>query len=157
MTPDELDDECNTEPCAACDGSGRSVDGRWLWAFVHYIILAGDEGSKFHHGGLTPEASLPRTSPPPPSAGRYAPDAKGLHPWLRAIPIAPRHPRNPMAIDPPTREMARLVKGLVGREGHDPFAMMAKIVLAAGLPESWGVCTRCDGHGFLPLRSERYG
>lgn len=131
MTPDELDDECNTAPCDACDGTGRSVDGRWLWAFVHYIILAGDEGTK--------------------------PSAKGLHPWLRAIPIAPRHPRNPMAIDPPTREMARLVKGLVGREGHDPFEVMKKIVAAAGLPESWGVCARCDGHGFLPLRSERYG
>jgi len=133
MTTDELDPECSSDPCDLCDGSGHSADGRWLQTIVGLLLLAGADGI-----GIRGAA---------------------IHPWLRALTQAPRHPKNPLALDPPTREMAKLTGGLAGRApwstGHDALdshVACKKIVAAAGLPEGWGRCVRCEGHGYMPMR-----
>lgn len=123
-------------PCDACDGSGLSVDGRWLSTLVQLLLIAG-------------------------AAGVEERPTRGLHPWLRALTLAPKSVRNPMAIAPPTRAMARLTEGLSGRSlagrstGHDAVdnhVACKKVALAAGMPEGWGLCLRCEGSGHYYAR-----
>lgn len=54
--------------------------------------------------------------------------------------------------------MAELTGGLAGRPpsfmGHDSLdngAAVEKIIKAAGLPEKWGYCPTCNGHGYLEV------
>ena len=52
-------------------------------------------------------------------------------------------------------DMAELTGGLAGRPprpplGHDTidcWSATTKVIAAAGLPDSWGTCTACDGEG----------
>ena len=60
--------------------------------------------------------------------------------------------------------MAELSGALAGRGpdrfgGHDAidrWTATKKIVEAAGLPETWGRCKTCDGHGIDPAHREAY-
>lgn len=52
------------------------------------------------------------------------------------------------------KDMVDLTTGLAGRspclfghDGSDKWAAQKKIIAAAGLPETWGVCPACDGEG----------
>lgn len=61
-----------------------------------------------------------------------------------------------MAIDPPTRQLARLTGGLAGRlprergghDGIDLWEACKKVIAAAGLPPDWGLCGKCGGEGY---------
>jgi hypothetical protein len=69
-----------------------------------------------------------------------------LHPWLTEAGIA--------AVSP---DMAELSTGLAGRPpqglGHDAvdgYVAARKIIAAAGLSDSWGICRTCSGTGTDP-------
>lgn len=63
----------------------------------------------------------------------------------------------------PSDDMTKLTAGLAGRQpsvfGHDAcdkWSATRKIVEAAGLPESWGECPSCHGHGIDAGHFEAY-
>jgi hypothetical protein len=78
-------------------------------------------------------------------------EGEAVHPWLREIGVE--------AISP---DMAKLTSGLAGRRplmglGHDDgdvHRAEKKIVAAAGLGKSWGVCATCRGSGCDPSTKE---
>lgn len=113
------------KPCQHCDGDGYTPARRWLEAIVQLILLAGEEVAK--EGGVV------------------------THPYLWALMNAPR--------TLPTPDMAELSTGLSGRApdrfiGHDAldrYSAARKIIEAAGLdPETWGICSSCEGGGVDP-------
>lgn len=86
-----------------------------------------------------------------PMAGAASLETESLHPWLKAIRLAPDQR--------PGKEMALLTEGLAGNPPRYPFGHSGtdhwhaseKIIQAAGLdPEIWGICPVCHGHGIDP-------
>lgn len=112
--------------CGKCDGDGVGPDRQWLGQIVHLLMIAGSDGAR----------------------GR-------MHPWLTALPLAPRRPV--------TVEMARLTSGLAGRKpssfGHDAidrWVAEKAILKAAGLSDKWGTCEACKGEGVDPKYLKAY-
>lgn len=55
--------------------------------------------------------------------------------------------RNPL-LAPITEGLAgRSASGPIGHDSIDEWVAREKIVAAAGLPEGWGTCPACEGHG----------
>lgn len=119
---------CNEhyKPCAACDGSSSTIDAKWLDVIIQLLLLVGSDGAN-----------------------------RSLHPWLRALVLAPSAP--------PTSRFAELTTGLAGRApsffGHDSidqWRATKKILKAAGLSKDWGQCPTCAGEGIDPTVREAY-
>lgn len=81
----------------------------------------------------------------------YGDDRSRIHPWLAALQrdCVYNHRR-------PSQDILDLYRGVVGRDeigslgaDSDRFARRAMKALkaAAGLPDSWGICTTCQGEG----------
>jgi hypothetical protein len=107
---------------------GSTIAGDMLENIVHLILVAGSDAAK---GG------------------------KKLHPWIREIGCG--------SYDHIEPKMAELSTGLAGREpsffGHDAcdrWSAAKKVIQAAGLPDNWGTCPTCDGHGIDPAVREAY-
>lgn len=105
--------------CEPCNGSGATLAHHRLSEIVGLLMIAGDDG---------------RT-------GR-------CHPYFNGGGF---HSTAGKCCGP---EMDEVATGLAGRApgflGHcstGRWMATKKILAAAGLPESWGTCTHCDGHG----------
>jgi hypothetical protein len=124
-----LSPEWRSCPSSTCRG-GETVDAAWLAAIVHLLLIAGENGLK----------------------------GKGkLHPWLESLDNAPTDPDNGYAVVPPTpllsdltTKLAGRVPGFLGHDAIDRWAATKAIVRGAGLPENWGTCKMCEGHGVHP-------
>lgn len=125
LSPDELDEA----PCPDC-ARGYSPAGEWLQTLMYRLsMLAGD--IRDQQRGM------------------------GLHPWL-ANDTYPPTTRDHKHVYRPSADILELVAGLsettvsrmlepFGRASE--YRMAQKVIAAAGLPEEWGTCKTCNGHG----------
>lgn len=86
-------------------------------------------------------------------AGEAAAQGRVAHPWLQEIGV--------MTVP---RQFAELTGGLAGRApsvfGHDSmdgYEAQKKIIAAAGLPETWGLCQTCGGSAEVADVCDRCG
>ena len=105
--------------CSACKGTGSTVASQRLEDLVSLLMLSGTDAR----------------------SGK-------CHPYFYEAPLY--RTRGKVC----GSDMAELTEALAGRApsffGHDcvdQWSARKKIITAAGLPESWGVCPECDGHG----------
>lgn len=105
--------------CVGCSGSGETIAALRLGDLVSLLMLSGDD------------------------AGRGK-----CHPYLRETPLYSTQGMS-CGVD-----MLELTAALAGRSpscfGHDAcdkWSAKKKIIAAAGLPETWGVCPSCGGSG----------
>lgn len=125
LLPDELDED----RCDACRGTGYTNDGHWL-SRVAYVIA-----------GLADDATAQERG-------------REMHPWLKPL----EEISYGYGAGRPTRAFAEFANGL--REdikapdmfGTDVHRVTSALREAAGLPEKWGWCPTCEGHGSI----ERY-
>lgn len=112
--------------CEACKGTSYTEAYEALQTVVRRLMLAGSDS-------LTP--------------------GKPLHPYLREMGITA------------VGDLHILTTGLAGRApwypgfGHDSsdtWSATKKIIVAAGLPETWGVCASCEGSGIDPSVKAAY-
>lgn len=113
------------EKCRACKGSGETMARHRLSDLVGLLMLSGEDAKQ----------------------GK-------CHPYFKASGLY--RSRGAVCDD----DMAELTTALAGREpgvlGHDAvdnWKATCKITEAAGLPDTWGTCPDCDGHG---IARERY-
>ena len=107
------------ERCPTCKGSGTTTARQRLQDLVSLLMLSGSDAQR-----------------------------RKCHPWLMEAPLFKTRGKT---CGP---DMAELTQALAGREpsflGHnssDGWRAECKILAAAGLPETWGYCPDCDGHG----------
>ena len=107
--------------CTDCDGTGSTTAANRLSDLVSLLMLSGSDALQ----------------------GR-------CHPYLIEAPL---YSTRGKACG---QDMTDLTAGLAGRPpysfGHDAcdkYVATKKIVAAAGLPESWGICQTCDGEGVI--------
>lgn len=100
----------------------------WLETVTHLLLMLGDDVTGNQNCG------------------------RDLHPYLASLGPYRR----------PSADMVELTTGLAGRApgfmGHDccdRWSATKKIVAAAGLPETWGICQACQGHGDVGTPEER--
>lgn len=79
-------------------------------------------------------------------AGEAASSGAVAHPWLREIGIL-RVPREFMEL---TGGLAGRPPSMFGHDSMDGYEAQKKIIAAAGLPETWGLCPRCGGSAEVP-------
>jgi len=145
LMPDQYDEE----PCPSCystdytgkrvSGSGETAAAKWLHAALYLIGMMADdiraqsfEGTEYE---FTPHGD----------------SRSKLHPYLATLQsINVYEKRRPSA------DIVDLVNGITGRDsvslgvGSDfAYAARKALVEAAGLPEKWGWCPTCDGHGSI--------
>ncbi len=118
------------EKCSVCDGSGDTVAAKRLSAIVAHLLLSGTDAT----------------------SGK-------AHPYFNGREIS-WHGSEGVACGP---DMAELAIGLAGRTpsffGHDAcdrWTATKKILAAAGMPETWGTCAACDGHGIIKEKYAAY-
>lgn len=132
-----MPDSLNGERCPECDG-GQTWAGWFLQNWCSRLQMMGQDVG---------EQSL----------------GKPMHPWLANDPYPvgrwdysdDRNHQYKLAR--PSADMADLVGGLAGgdrdrvlsRFSGSSYKLYRTIVTAAGLDESWGVCTHCRGEGVL--------
>lgn len=104
--------------CESCEGTGLTIDGRWLEVFVQLILIAGEDGKK----------------------GR-------CHPWLHNLALVPSHsPSERMA--ELSAGLAGREPSVFGHDAIDRMHAGQKIVEAAGLNyKEWSYCGKCKGNG----------
>src|SRR3990167_319364 len=121
---------CNSHyaKCATCDGSGSTLARKRLSDLVSLLMLSGDDAKR----------------------GK-------CHPYFDKAPL---HNTQGAVCG---SDMTALTVGLAGRKpsfmGHDScdkWSATKKIIAAAGLPESWGVCADCEGDGISNDKREAY-
>jgi hypothetical protein len=117
LTPDNL----NGPQCPDCGGRGETPTAQWIGAITQLLLMVGEDVRTQQQG-------------------------RNLHPWLTEIALRPEMRPGPDA--------AEFSAGLAGRAprtlGHDAidrWTAQKAIVKAAGLPEDWGTCPTCGGHG----------
>jgi hypothetical protein len=123
--------------------NGSTAAGQWLDAIVHFLMIAGADGTCGPQGrrGVWP------------------------HPYLQRFELAPTtrgFPPGGSLVDP-TPELGQLTAALAGRApsfiGHDAvdqWSAKKKILEAAGLDvEKWGRCQVCDGEGYDPATKQQ--
>lgn len=105
--------------CAACGGSGYTTAGERLQELVSLLMLSGSDAQRGQ-----------------------------CHPYFYETPLHRTQGKTCGA------DMLELTTSLAGRApffmGHDSFdkwSAAKKIIAAAGMPDSWGTCAECDGHG----------
>ncbi len=116
--------------CPTCSGACLTPARQWLEAIVSCLLLAGEDS-------------------------RY-PD-RPLHPFLRSF--AQRPDVRPSAeLADLTSGLAgrRIGKGIIGHDAIDRYSAVKKVILAAGLPETWGWCPTCEGDGIDPAVKEAH-
>lgn len=124
-------------PCPA-EARGECFDGhspgrQYLCAIVQLLAIAGENGLGSRGVSIWP------------------------HPYIQSLPGTPR--LNGQAVGP-TRDLAELTERLAGRApslfGHDAvdrWRIESAIIKAAGLdPETWGICSVCEGHADDPAQ-----
>lgn len=116
------------EECKTCGGSGSTVAKRRLDDLVSLLMLSGSDAAR----------------------GK-------CHPYLEEAPL---YETRSMTCG---QDMVELTSALAGRSssfmGYDSVARWSatrKIIAAAGLPEKWGTCLGCDGHGIPRDKYEAY-
>lgn len=123
LLPDRLDEA----RCDTCAGTGYTADAHWLSGIAYILAeLAGD----------------------PARAER----GHALHPWVDDL---RRNVSYVYGAGRPTPAFAEFLVGLVGEEagdvdrmfGADVHRVAAGLRTAAGLPDRWGWCPDCVGHG----------
>lgn len=114
----------NYRVCPQCGDRLYTPDRLWLESLVQLLLIAAENGT-----------------------------AQGpLHPWLKNLGNQPE--------SRPTPAMMELIRGLAGKTpvslggfGYDAGALWSatmSVIVAAGLPEDWGVCSVCEGNGGHP-------
>lgn len=116
------------EACKTCNGSGETIAYQRLSDLISLLMLSGEDAQR---GKCHPHFF---------NAPLYHTEGKVCGP-----------------------DMAELTEGLAGRGmsmfGHDccdRWSAAKKIIQAAGLPESWGICPDCEGHGCLKEKQAIY-
>lgn len=120
--------------CGDCHGCGTTAAYGWVSAIAELLLMVGEDIAT-QEGG------------------------HALHPYLAHLENRPDHftGRGREYITPrPSPDALQLTTGLAGCEpddflfgygSHGKWQAVATLVKAAGLPETWGVCQTCDGHG----------
>ena len=105
--------------CEACNGRGETFARQRLGDIISLLMLSGTDALRGE-----------------------------CHPYLRHSPL---YATRGMTCG---RDMAELTAALAGREpsrlGHDScdkWSAKKKVIAAAGLPETWGLCPACSGSG----------
>ncbi len=117
-------------PCPCCE-NGYTQAGLILNKLVSLILLAGSDVVR--HTQKHAKHSLLRENIP-------------THPWLQEL-----------GLEVVSSDMIELTTRLAGRppsysghDGCDEYAVVKKILKAAGLPRNWGYCKHCGGSGDDP-------
>jgi hypothetical protein len=144
--------------------SGYTAAGKWLEQIARLIAMVGDEaacapfadqykarGRIYPHPYLDEWTQAPRSEMPDEVAAKLREiEDKGE----RFMAFARWRTENPPRLLPLTSELVDLAKGLGVREPggllSDSYLVARKLQEAAGLPETWGVCPVCEGHGDDP-------
>jgi hypothetical protein len=115
--------------CKACGGSGSTIASKRLTDLVSLLLISGDDARR----------------------GK-------CHPYFYDAPL-----HNTAGDVVCGKDMTELTTGLAGRApsfmGHDAcdrWSAAKKIIAAAGLPETWGVCAECKGEGQDPSKKADY-
>jgi hypothetical protein len=110
-------------PCPSDDcENGSTVVGAWIEAIAHLLLMVGE-------AGIT---------------------GRSLHPWLEAVPLAPRKKPGPQSAEFSGGLAGRAPAGPFGHDACDRWAATKAIIKAAGLPDEWGTCPTCKGHAIHP-------
>lgn len=116
-----LPDELREDQCRVCGGRGMTDAAGWLEKVAYVIAGLADDAQDEARG-------------------------RPMHPWLAPL-------RDVSYGGTPSRpgpQFAEFVDGLgseAGFLGRDVHRVFGTLVKAAGLPEKWGWCPTCDGHG----------
>lgn len=119
-------------------GNGSTPANKWLHAALYLVGMMAEDITAQSYEGTEHQFT------------QFGDDRSRLHPYLATLQgINVYEHRRPSA------DIIDLVSGIVGRDNRvsfgvgSDFAYKAAEVLktAAGLPESWGVCPTCEGHG----------
>jgi hypothetical protein len=117
LSPDDL----HGETCPDCGGRGMTDAAGWVEKVAYVIAGLADD-----HGDAT--------------LGRE------MHPWL--VPLRGiSYGGDAARPGPEFEEFANGLGSEVGFMGRDVHRMYGAIIKAAGLPEKWGWCPTCEGHG----------
>lgn len=129
VTPDRL----LTERCPDCD-RGYTSAGEWLQTLCSRIDMLAEDIVQQQRG-------------------------RPLHPWLAQDGYPPHDQKH--RVMRPSEDIIDLIVGLTGESrerilnpmrGGDGYLIARKLIEASGLPEGWGMCPTCEGHGSV----ERY-
>lgn len=131
--------------CEACYGYGGTATSHWLQSIGCLIAMLADDIREQERG-------------------------RELHPYLGDLHNRPYHwlgtREAPVLVQPrPSADAMELVLGLIGEHHIDPIfgtgssawcRITRKLVEAAGLdPETWGICTTCEGEGSVGTPEQR--
>jgi hypothetical protein len=117
-----MPDRLSGVQCPDCGGRGMTVAAGWLEKVAYVIAELADDADSEARG-------------------------REMHPWvtpLREISYGG------YGAGRPGREFAEFADGLgieAGFMGRNPHRAYGALVKAAGLPEKWGWCPTCEGHG----------
>jgi hypothetical protein len=124
-----MPDELRLPSCADCDGRGTTVAAEWVGSIADLLLMLDEDLNAQQRG-------------------------RPIHPWLAEVPHRPD--------GRPSADIAEFGTGLAGREasfmGHDAidrWRATAALIKAAGLPETWGQCATCSGHGEVGTDEQR--
>lgn len=117
-----MPDDLSQPRCGDCDGTGQTPAGRWVSDLAAAAVLLADDLTYQQRG-------LP------------------LHPYIARM-------SNHSYGTRPSPDIREFVGGLTGEHHPGPlgapdagYRAARKLIEAAGLPESWGLCPACDGEG----------
>lgn len=149
---------------------GYTAAAKWLDAVSRLILMLGEEaasapyaeemksrGRIFPHPYLEEWGTAPRTELSR-EAHRRIQDS-GTNWQTRSAQFHMEMAANPPKLLPLTPELVQLVSGLTGGllqglGGGDAYHVDQALRKAAGVPEEWGRCPACDGHGDDPKKRE---